>query len=54
VVNGKTHHFAARGLYNGLSFNGDRESGSFWDHITGECVHGPLKGYRLKTFTDPI
>ena len=48
VVNGKTHHFAARGLYNGLVLLGDRESGSFWDHITGECVHGPLKGYQLE------
>ena len=50
VVNGKTHHFAARGLYNGLVLLGDRESSSFWDHITGECVHGPLKGYQLKIF----
>ena len=50
MVNGKTHHFAARGLYNGLVLLGDRESGSFWDHITGECVYGPLKGYRLEIF----
>jgi hypothetical protein len=50
VVNGKTHHFAARGLYNGLVLLGDRESGSFWDHVTGECVHGPLKGYQLEIF----
>jgi hypothetical protein len=48
VVNGKAHHFAARGLYNGLVLLGDRESVSFWDHITGECVHGPLKGYQLE------
>jgi hypothetical protein len=48
VVNGKTHHFAARGLYNGLVLLGDRESGSYWDHITGACVHGPLKGYQLE------
>jgi hypothetical protein len=50
VVNGKVHHFAARGLYNGLVLLGDRESGSYWDHITGECVHGPLKGYQLGVF----
>ncbi len=50
MVNGKTHHFAARGLYNGLVLLGDRESGSFWDHVTGECVHGPLKGHRLEIF----
>jgi hypothetical protein len=50
VVNGKTHHFAARGLYNGLVLLSDRESGSFWNHISGDCVQGPLKGYRLKSF----
>jgi len=50
VVNGKTHHFAARGVYNGLLLMGDRESGSFWDHITGKCVHGPLKGSQLEVF----
>ena len=50
MVNGKTHHFAARGIYNGLVLLGDRESSSFWDHITGECMHGPLKGYRLEVF----
>ena len=50
AVKGKTHHFAARGLYNGLVLLGDRESGSFWDHITGECVYGPLKGYQLEIF----
>jgi hypothetical protein len=50
VVNNKTHHFAARGLYNGLVLLGDRETGSFWDHITGKCVHGPLKGYQLEIF----
>lgn len=41
------HRFAARGLYNGLFLLGDRETGSYWDHVTGECLHGPLKGSRL-------
>jgi len=22
----------------------DDETGSYWDHVTGECVHGPLAG----------
>ncbi len=48
MVNGKTHHFAARGEYRKLLLLGDRESGSYWDHITGECVHGVLKGHRLR------
>lgn len=29
---------------------GDRESGSFWQHLTGKCVYGPLKGYRREVF----
>src|SRR5262245_21279218 len=28
----------------------DRETNSYWDHITGECVHGALKGRRLEVF----
>lgn len=28
----------------------DRETGSYWNHITGECVLGPLKGYQLESF----
>ncbi len=50
VVNGRIHHFGARGLYNGLFLLGDRESGSYWDHITGKCVYGPLKSYQLEIF----
>lgn len=50
MVNGTVHHFAARGLYNGLVLLGDYESGSYWDHITGECVYGPLEGQQLEVF----
>jgi hypothetical protein len=49
LVHGQVHHFAARGLYDGLFLLGDRETGSYWNHITGECVHGSVKGYRLET-----
>ena len=50
VVSGKTHHFSSKGMYNGLVLLGDQESGSYWDHITGECVTGQLKGYKLEEF----
>ena len=49
VVNGKTHRFGVRGLYNGLLLMGDYETGSYWDHITGICLHGSLKGHQLET-----
>jgi hypothetical protein len=50
VVDGQVHHFGARGLYNGGLLIGDRETGSFWQHLTGRCVHGPLRGKRLEVF----
>ena len=31
-----------------MSLLADRQTGSYWDHITGECVHGPLKGRKLE------
>ena len=45
---GKVHHFSAGGLYNGLVLLYDDESGTYWDHITGEAVYGPLKGHCLE------
>ena len=50
IVDGKTLHFSAGGLYNGLVMLFDDETGSYWDHITGECVHGPSKGKTLETW----
>lgn len=44
------HHFHAGGLYNGLILLRDEETGSYWDHITGEAVHGPLKGTQLEVW----
>jgi hypothetical protein len=47
IVDGKPERFAARGLYNGLALLGDYATNSYWDHITGACVHGPLQGAQL-------
>lgn len=47
IVNGKAHQFGHRGLFNGLSVLGDYQTGSYWDHITGRCIHGPLLDYQL-------
>ena len=34
-------------MVNGLALLWDYETGTYWDHVTGEAVHGPLKGERL-------
>ena len=47
MVAGKVHHFSAGGLYNGLVLLIDDETRTYWDHITGEAVHGELKGTKL-------
>jgi hypothetical protein len=46
-VDGQTERFAVRGLYNGLALLADATTNSYWDHITGTCVHGALKGAQL-------
>lgn len=48
LVDGETHHFAEHGLYDGLFLMRDEESGTFWDHLTGEAVYGPLVGKTLE------
>jgi hypothetical protein len=37
-------------LYNGLVLLGDDETRSYWDHITGECIYGPLVGKKMDVF----
>jgi len=49
VINGRTHHFSATGIYNGMAIFRDVETGSFWEHATGECIHGILQGTFLET-----
>jgi hypothetical protein len=48
-VKGKTLTFAVSGqLWNGSLVMVDLETRSLWSHILGECVHGPLKGEKLR------
>ncbi len=49
-VAGEIHHFSAGGLYNGLVLLVDDESQSYWDHISGRALHGPLQGASLPTW----
>ena len=48
VVNGKLHHFSAGGLYNGLILLIDDETRSYWDHISGQGLHGELAGQQME------
>ena len=41
------HWFAEHGLYDGLFLMKDEETGTFWDHMTGKAVYGPLAGESL-------
>lgn len=36
---------------NGLVILIDQETRSLWDHITGEAIDGPLKGYQLNVWS---
>ena len=47
IINGQTYHFDYGGLYDGLFVMTDQETGSLWNHVTGEAMHGPLTGERL-------
>lgn len=47
-VDGQIYHFAEHGLYDGLFLMRDEETGTFWDHLTGEAVYGDLVGQSLE------
>jgi hypothetical protein len=50
IVDGEVYHYVSRGLYNGVSILWDRETGSVWDHITGEAMYGPSVGHWLPIY----
>ncbi len=39
-----------RGLYDGLFLFGDEKTGTYWNHMTGEALYGPLAGKRLELY----
>jgi len=46
-VGNTNYHFEGAGLYDGMIILKDYETGSLWNHITGECVYGKSKGKKL-------
>jgi hypothetical protein len=47
-IDGRVHRFAEHGLYDGLFLLRDEETGTYWDHMTGDAVYGPLVGGSLE------
>ena len=47
VVDGQTLTFTFAGVYDGLFVMKDTATGSLWNHVSGEAMHGPLAGVRL-------
>jgi Protein of unknown function (DUF3179) len=50
TVDGRALHFHLAGINNQNFIMRDEETGSWWQQISGECILGPLKGKRLKSF----
>lgn len=46
-LDGEVLHFQEQGLYDGLFLMADTETGTYWSHLTGEALHGPLAGERI-------
>lgn len=47
VVNNNMLQFYIAGSYNGMLLMADKETESYWDHITGMCLEGKHKGKQL-------
>jgi len=50
TIDGQLLHFEFRGLFNGVSLLWDRETGSYWHHVTGKALDGPMKGRQLPMY----
>jgi hypothetical protein len=48
TVDGKVLHFNLFGINNQNFIMQDRETKTWWQQVSGEAIHGPLKGSRLK------
>jgi hypothetical protein len=48
VIEERALHFSLIGINNQNFLMKDRETGSWWQQVSGEAIQGPLKGRRLK------
>ena len=47
TVNGRALHFYLAGINNQNFLMRDKETGTWWQQITGKAIYGPLKGAAL-------
>ncbi len=47
TIDDATYDFRVAGLFNGLALMEDLQTRSYWDHVTGEAIHGPLRGAQM-------
>jgi hypothetical protein len=48
TVNGRTLHFYLAGINNQNFLMRDKETGTWWQQITGKAIYGPLRGAALE------
>lgn len=48
VIGGLVYDFYGAGFYDAMILLADSQTGSYWDHITGECIYGPMQGASLQ------
>jgi len=48
IANGKTLHFYLAGINNQNFLMRDKETGTWWQQITGKAIYGPMKGTALE------
>ena len=51
VLNDETLRFQRRGSYNGLLLIWDENTDTYWNHITGQAIHGNQTGAQLDVLT---
>jgi hypothetical protein len=48
TVDGRVLHFYLAGINNQNFIMRDKETGTWWQQVSGKAIHGPLKGRQLK------
>jgi hypothetical protein len=47
ILHEHLHTFAGQGYYDAMVLLADQQTGSYWNHLTGICLYGPLAGAAL-------